>query len=49
VAVDERDGKLLWHLATNEAIKASPMTYLVEGKQYIALTVGSNIMSFGLR
>ena len=48
VAVDERDGKLLWHFPTNEVIKASPMTYTVAGKQFIALAVGSTIMSFGL-
>src|SRR5229473_1619725 len=48
VAVDERDGKLLWHFPTNEVIKASPMTYTVAGTQFIALAVGSNIMCFGL-
>ena len=48
VAVDERDGKALWHFPTNEVIKASPLTYTVDGKQFIALAVGSNIMCFGL-
>jgi glucose dehydrogenase len=48
VAVDEKNGNLLWHFPTNEVIKASPITYSVDGKQFIALAVGSNIMSFGL-
>ena len=48
VAVDERNGDSLWHFPTNEVIKASPITYLVNGKQFIALAVGSNIMTFGL-
>ena len=48
VAVDERDGKVLWHLPTNEVIKASPMTYTVAEKQFVALAVGSNILCFGL-
>jgi len=48
VAVDERDGKLLWHFLTNEVIKASPMTYMVDGKQCIVLAVGSNIMCLAL-
>jgi PQQ-dependent dehydrogenase (methanol/ethanol family) len=48
VAVDERDGKVLWHFATNELIKTSPITYSISGKQFIALAVGSNIMCFGL-
>jgi PQQ-dependent dehydrogenase (methanol/ethanol family) len=48
VAVDERDGKTLWHLPLNATIKTSPMTYTVGGEQFVALAVGSNIMSFGL-
>ena len=48
VAVDERDGKLLWHFPTNEVIKASPITYTVDGEQFVALAAGSNIISFGL-
>jgi PQQ-dependent dehydrogenase (methanol/ethanol family) len=48
VAADERDGKVLWHFPTNGENKASPMTYSVGGKQFVALAVGSNIMCFGL-
>ena len=48
VAVDDRDGKALWHLPLNAIIKTSPMTYTVDGEQFIALAVGSNIMCFGL-
>ena len=40
VAVDERDGKVLWNFPTNEIIKSSPMTYTVNGKQYIAIVAG---------
>jgi glucose dehydrogenase len=48
VAVDEREGKTLWHFPTNGIQKASPMTYTVGGKQFIALAVGPNIVCFGL-
>jgi alcohol dehydrogenase (cytochrome c) len=48
VAVDERDGKPLWHFAANESIKTAPITYSIGGKQFIALAVGSNILCFGL-
>ena len=48
VAVDSRNGKVLWHFPTNGENKASPMTYMVNGKQYIALAVGPNILCFGL-
>jgi PQQ-dependent dehydrogenase (methanol/ethanol family) len=48
VAVDQRNGKKLWHFPTNGENKASPMTYLVGGRQFIALAVGPNILCFGL-
>jgi len=48
VAVDEREGKTLWHFPTNGIQKASPMTYTASGKQFIALAVGPNILCFGL-
>ena len=48
VAVDERDGKTLWRMPLNATMKTSPMTYAVDGEQFVALAVGSNIMCFGL-
>jgi alcohol dehydrogenase (cytochrome c) len=47
-AVDAKAGKLLWYFHTNEQWKASPMTYLAGGKQYVAVAAGSNILSFGI-
>ncbi len=48
IAVDERNGKTLWRVPLNATIKTSPMTYAVDGEQFVALAVGSNIMCFGL-
>ncbi len=48
VATDDRNGKTLWHFPTDGENKASPMTYMVDGKQVIALAVGPNILCFGL-
>jgi PQQ-dependent dehydrogenase (methanol/ethanol family) len=48
VAVDQKDGKRLWHIPTNETIKSAPMTYTAGGRQYIAIAAGANILSFGL-
>jgi PQQ-dependent dehydrogenase (methanol/ethanol family) len=48
VAVDQKDGKRLWHIPTNHTIKTAPMTYTAGGRQYIAIAAGSNILSFGL-
>jgi PQQ-dependent dehydrogenase (methanol/ethanol family) len=47
-AVDAKTGMTLWHFHTNEAWRASPMTYMVGGKQYVAVASGSNIIAFGL-
>jgi len=48
-AVNAKDGKALWHFHTNETWKASPMTYAVDGKQFVAVAAGGNIIAFGIR
>ena len=47
-AADARNGKYLWGFDTNQPFKASPMTYAVKGKQYVAIASGANILSFAL-
>lgn len=47
-AVDAKTGKLLWHFATSELWKASPMTYLAGGKQFVAVAAGSHVIAFAL-
>ncbi|HZT30892.1 MAG TPA: PQQ-binding-like beta-propeller repeat protein [Bryobacteraceae bacterium] len=47
-AAGQRDGKVLWHFPTNVYMKASPMTYMLAGKQYVAVAAGPNILCFGL-
>jgi PQQ-dependent dehydrogenase (methanol/ethanol family) len=47
-AVDSKTGKTLWTFRTNDSWRASPMTYMVDGRQYVAGTVGSNVISFAL-
>jgi alcohol dehydrogenase (cytochrome c) len=48
VAADAATGKLLWHFNAGQSWKAGPMTYLADGKQYIAIAAGSNILAFRL-
>jgi PQQ-dependent dehydrogenase (methanol/ethanol family) len=48
VAADATNGKLLWHFNTSQGWKAGPMTYTVDGKQYIGVAAGSTIVAFGL-
>ncbi len=47
-AVDATSGQPLWHFHTSELWKASPMTYLAGGEQFVAIAAGSNILAFGL-
>ncbi|HLY62615.1 MAG TPA: PQQ-binding-like beta-propeller repeat protein [Terriglobia bacterium] len=48
VAMDERTGKPLWHFSAGAENKTSPMTYMVGGKQFVAIAIGPNILCFGL-
>ena len=48
MAVDAANGKILWQFPTNQVWKASPMTYMFDNKQYVAIAVGTDIVSFGL-
>jgi alcohol dehydrogenase (cytochrome c) len=47
-AVDAQSGKPLWHFNTGQDMSASPMSYAVAGKQYVAIAAGSDIFSFAL-
>lgn len=47
-AVDAENGKPLWHFNTGQPFSASPMTYAVNGVQYVAISAGSDVFSFAL-
>jgi alcohol dehydrogenase (cytochrome c) len=47
-AADASNGHSLWHFNTGQNIYASPMSYSVDGVQYVAISAGSNIFSFSL-
>ena len=34
---------------TNQTWRASPMTYMFDGRQYIAVAAGSDIIAFGIQ
>jgi len=48
LALDNKTGKYLWHFQTNGNHAASPMSYAVDGKQYVALAAGNVVYSFAL-
>ena len=47
-AVDAKTGKTLWRFRANDSWRASPMTYSVDGRQYVAGMAGTNLVSFAL-
>ncbi|MGH9325639.1 MAG: PQQ-dependent dehydrogenase, methanol/ethanol family [Terriglobia bacterium] len=47
-AVDAKTGRTLWHFNTGQNLYASPMTYAVRGRQYVAIAAGSDVFSFSL-
>lgn len=46
MAADATNGRVLWRFPTNQTWKASPMTYMFDNRQYVAVAVGASIMSF---
>ena len=39
--IDDRDGKVLWQTRVQDIPNAFPITYMVDGKQYIAMVAGN--------
>ncbi len=48
-AVDARNGKTLWTIHGNQPWRGCPMTYMLNGRQYVAVASGSNILTFALK
>jgi len=49
MAVDAESGRPLWSFQTNQTWRASPMTYVFDGRQYIAVAAGGNIIALALQ
>jgi alcohol dehydrogenase (cytochrome c) len=47
-AVEARTGRALWHFNTGQTMYASPMTFMVDGLQYVAIAAGSDVFTFSL-
>jgi alcohol dehydrogenase (cytochrome c) len=48
-ALDARNGRLLWQTNLGPSVAAGPMTYAVNGKQYVSVMAGNGMFTFGLR
>ena len=47
-ALDARTGTSLWRFQTGASIDASPISYSVGGKQFVAVSSGNVVYSFAL-
>jgi alcohol dehydrogenase (cytochrome c) len=47
-ALDAETGKPLWNFNLGVAFRANPVTYAVDGKQYIAVSAGNSLFVFSL-
>ena len=48
IALDSKTGKSLWHFRAAAMLNSAPMSYSVDGKQYIAVSAGDVLYSFAL-
>ena len=48
IALNSRTGALLWRFQTGGSMAAAPMSYAVDGRQYIAVASGNVLFSFAL-
>jgi alcohol dehydrogenase (cytochrome c) len=47
-AWDAANGNLLWRFQTGGTMAASPISYAVDGRQFIAISAGNTVYAFAL-
>jgi alcohol dehydrogenase (cytochrome c) len=48
-ALDAKSGKLLWRTYLGGQVMSSPVSYQVDGRQYVTIIAGHSVFTFGLR
>jgi PQQ-dependent dehydrogenase (methanol/ethanol family) len=48
IALDSTTGKSLWHFQTGGTISSSPMSYAINGRQFVAVSAGNSLYTFAL-
>jgi alcohol dehydrogenase (cytochrome c) len=48
LGLDAHTGQPLWHFQSNRPILASPMSYSVDGAQFVAISAGNTLYTFAL-
>ena len=49
MALDARNGTVLWRALVSGQISSSPISYEVDGRQYVAISAYHSVFTFGLR
>jgi alcohol dehydrogenase (cytochrome c) len=48
-ALDAATGEELWHISLGARVHAAPMTYAVDGEQFVTIASGNVVYTFGLK
>jgi alcohol dehydrogenase (cytochrome c) len=46
LALDANSGRELWHVDTGGMVRAAPVTYSLDGVQYVTIAAGSDLLTF---
>jgi alcohol dehydrogenase (cytochrome c) len=48
-ALDARTGAMLWKATLGGVVASGPMTYSVDGRQYVSVAAGNSLFAFALK
>jgi alcohol dehydrogenase (cytochrome c) len=48
-ALDAANGEELWHISLGARVHAAPMTYAIDGQQFVTIASGNVVYTFGLK
>jgi alcohol dehydrogenase (cytochrome c) len=48
LALDSKSGKTLWHAGSGSHIESSPITYELDGRQYVLMSSGGVLFAWAL-
>ena len=48
-ALDARNGELLWHANVGGGVASGPMSYSINGRQYVAISAGNSLFVYALK
>ena len=48
IALEAASGRALWHFQCGASVYSSPMSFAIDGKQYVAVAAGSALFTFAL-